>query len=604
MKTIVAATALIFMSFFVNPASAANLKPGDVLTLNFPGETAFDAPFQIDRSGYVTLPEVGRLKLAGRNEEEAETVIWKALSPFFRNINSLKLEMKERRLLLSVLGFVKAPGRVELHDGAAVQDAIMAAGGLKAGAQLDKLQIRRGGQTLSFDFKNYLVTGNTDLLPALKTLDVVFIPASPLTGNVQVDFDARTLTATGDGGNDGSAVEVFGEVHRPGSFAWKSGMTVMDALMRAGGVTRYAGVDQIRIVNNKTPSPFNLREFLDTAQQGLLPTLSRGAIIFVPRSEGEVTMGSNAIRIIGAVHKAGRFEWFQDMSILDLIAFAGGTKPDSDISNVQVLTTDGKGKTHSSVFNLKNFLEKGGELSSLPILKAGDTVMVPRLPSDPNDNRSQWVSQSSERSIYVFGQVGAPGRYAFNANLSFLDILSAAQGPTAEADLRNVQITHRGEKKARTTKLNLALYFKTGDENLLPEIRTEDVIYIPERNSDWRDISKDSTIRVLGSVGRPGRFKFDDQMTILDLLAEAGGPTKTSMPEKIVVVTQSKNGPRSQLFDLIAFAKDGDYTRLPVLRNGDTVYVPSMEQSDWNIFRRGLKDVLSVLSVFALLAAL
>ena len=41
-----------------------------------------------------------------------------------------------------------------------------------------------------------------------------------------------------------------------------------------------------------------------------------------------------------------------------------------------------------------------------------------------------------------------------------------------------------------------------------------------------------------------------------------------------------------------------------VVRPGDTVYVPSTAQSEWRIFFEGFRDVVSILSVIALLKVL
>ncbi|MCV5277039.1 SLBB domain-containing protein, partial [Escherichia coli] len=80
---------------------------------------------------------------------------------------------------------------------------------------------------------------------------------------------------------------------------------------------------------------------------------------------------------------------------------------------------------------------------------------------------------------------------------------------------------------AKVSKLNLSMYFETGDESILPDVRSGDTIYIPEKNKNWLDRSKESTVRVLGEVRDPGRYVFNDNMTVLDLLAEAGGPTNS-----------------------------------------------------------------------------
>ncbi|MCV5654726.1 hypothetical protein OFN54_25655, partial [Escherichia coli] len=94
----------------------------------------------------------------------------------------------------------------------------------------------------------------------------------------------------------------------------------------------------------------------------------------------------------------------------------------------------------------------------MPRVSAGTVVRVHALPDDPSDNKSQWVSQSSDASIYVFGQINAPGRYRFTDEMHFLDILSAADGPTMDADIHNIRVTHRGLGYAKVSKLNLSMY--------------------------------------------------------------------------------------------------------------------------------------------------
>ena len=419
-----------------------------------------------------------------------------------------------------------------------------------------------------------------------------------------MDFDARTLTAAGNAADDRNSIKVFGEVNRPGSFSFKEGADVVDLLMRAGGVTRYAGVEQIRIINDGAPRMFNLKLYLDTGDRTLLPRLVPGDTIFVPQEVEGVTSGTRSVHVIGAVKSPGSYEASDEATLIDVLAAAGGPMAEADTAHIQVLSTDGGDRARSVVFDLSEFIENGGALDALPRVSRGDTVVVPLLPHDPTDDKGQWTRQSTERSIYVFGEVGAPGRYAFNESLNFLDILSAADGPGPSADIRNIRISHRGERQARVTRLDLALYFETGDETLLPSVRPQDVIYVPEKGREWLDESKENTVRVLGAVADPGRYRFDDRMTILDLLAEAGGPTASAYQEKIVVVNVTDSEPAASTFDLVAFAKSGDFAALPVVRPGDTVYVPSMDQSPWSIFTAGLQDVLSIVTLVVLVGAL
>ena len=682
-----------------NARETQTLRSGDIVSVSLPGEPAFDAPFQVGRDGTMVLPEIGPVQVEGLSVIAAKTLIRESLTSVFRDLSNLEVSIAERRLMVQVLGFVNKPGTVDLDYDANVQTALEAAQGLRPGAQLDRMQLRRNGNTEVFNFKEYLDTGSIAGLPAREPMDVIFVPASPLIGNVEVAFHAQTLASVGDSADDESAIRVFGEVQKPGSYSFKPAQNLVDVIMRAGGVTRYAGVEKIRIMADGEPAVFSLKDYLDSGDQSLMPEVVPGATIFVPiaeedvkasartvyvmgevpkpgafemtdgatffdvlanaggpsrfadtralrliRANGEVigfdltgfTEGrgagnvpvvqpgdaifvpekadqtekswlkvapGRAIRIVGEVERPGRYEWSNEMSLLDLMAHAGGARRSGDISKIEILKKDG-GNAHPVVFNLREFMTKGGHFTDLPKLHAGDTINVPSLPPDPGGNKSQWLKQSSDRSIYVMGSVGTPGRYAFSEEMHFLDILSAADGPRQDADIQSIRITHRGSSEAKVTPLNLALYFETGDEGLLPEVRPGDVIYVPSRNREWTQLGSKQTVRVLGAVANPGRYTFDDDMTILDLLAEAGGPTGAAWQESIVVANLVDGEPRAQSFDLVAFARSGDFSRLPVVRAGDTIYVPNIEQSDWHIFMSGVRDVVSLISIVALIGVL
>ena len=150
-----AAVALMMLVLACAPAMAqpdsARLNVGDVLQVVLPGEEGFNTPFKIDRDGRIELPEAGGIAIAGLTLAEAKDKVRAALSVSYRDLSRFNLVMKEHRLLLSVLGYVKTPGPVDLPSGANVQMAINAAGGLSQGAQLDHMQVRRGGQVLLHD---------------------------------------------------------------------------------------------------------------------------------------------------------------------------------------------------------------------------------------------------------------------------------------------------------------------------------------------------------------------------------------------------------------------------------------------------------------------
>jgi len=694
----------VFLLTFTSPTWSADnrlLQAGDVVYIGFPGEAAFNKNFAIDVNGKVDLPELGLFAIAGQTVEGALQKLRVLLKLMYLNGESISMELRQANVMVQVLGYVREPGTYTIAARGNIQTAIEAAGGLIPGAQLDRFQLQRQGENKVFSYKAYLDSGDTTFLPSLNTLDIVFVPASPLTGNVQIEFDAATLSSGGDAGDTESSYRIFGEVKSAGRYSLAPDMSIVDALMRAGGVTRFAGVEQIKVIVDNEPATFNLKQYLETGDDALLPSMRPNITVFVPIQEEEIKTGSNvvyvmgevfnpgafeskagagfldilanaggptrfadsrqmrilhadgevsrfdlvafteqggnsgtmpvvvpgdaifvpqqtetsesswlktppdrAIHIIGQVYNPGRFEWSDEMSLMDLLSHAQGPTARADIAGIRILSKDEHDRILITVFNLDKFIRVGGAMSQVPILKSGDTVVVPELPQDPTDNKANWIRQAKEDSIYIFGQVGSPGRYRFNSDLNFLDILSAADGPTGSADVHQIKIVHRNGTGARQSEFNLAEYFQTGDEWLLPIVFPGDSIFIPEKTANWLDTPKERVVKVLGAVSQPGRYPFNDKMTVLDLLTIAGGTSEGAYLKRIIVLNNSSLETRSVSFNLLKFFKRPDKTELPVVRAGDTIFVPDARESGWHVAMNGVRDTLSVLSVVAIVGAL
>ncbi|WP_105172112.1 SLBB domain-containing protein [Pseudoalteromonas sp. T1lg24] len=685
---------LMLLCWFLSFSLAANddeavIEVGNKIYFNVPGEVEFESTFEVDDKGFVELPEIGKVKLAGKTPKRAESEVKLKLAGVYKALGKFYLEVRSRDLLVTVLGYVNNPSQVSIPANGNIQMVIAKADGIKPGAQLNKLQIRRDDTTTTFDYKAYLDSGDVALLPKLRSGDTVFVPVSPLLGNVQIDFDAQTLSSAGDADGQGQAVTLFGELHSPGSFSYKPDMNIIDALMRAEGVTRYADVTKIRVIQNNTPTIFDLKQYLDSGDTSLLPKIGAGTTIFVPimvddvnttartvyimgevqkpgayeasnqigfldilanaggptrfaetrqikiltpagnnilfdlqaYSEGyqivsipDIAPGdvifvpektdlnekswlkvapTRAVKIMGAIHHPGRYEWSDEMDFTDLFAHAGGPTKGANVNDIKIIR---QGQLLQR-FSLDEYANSDGDSYPLPTIIAGDTIIVEELPHDPKDNKSQWVRQDAKSSIYVLGQVGAPGRYAFDKSLHFLDIISAADGPTDDADLRNIRVTHRNGTQSRVSKLNLALYFETGDETLFPRVLPGDTIFVPEKSKDWLRQPKDQVVRIMGAIKQPGRYSFDDSMSLLDVLAEAGGPTSDALISKIVVINHGCCKEQSRRFDLEKFIKQPNSANIPLLRAGDTVYIPDQGQDFTQRAKNSLVDILTVIAL-------
>ena len=94
-------------------------------------------------------------------------------------------------------------------------------------------------------------------------------------------------------------------------------------------------------------------------------------------------------------------------------------------------------------------------------------------------------------------------------------------------------------------------------------MQRNDVLYIPD--------SDDQTVYVLGEVQRPGAVRLTPDMTFLDALAQAGGPTRDATTARMRLVRPSAGIERDMA--LADFVKSGASPNV-ALRDGDVIYVP------------------------------
>lgn len=483
-------------------------------------------------------------------------------------LGKIPLDMKSA---IKIFGEVYRPGAFNYHEGYSAIDYLLLAGGTTHYASADQIKIIDKDNSVLFNLKEYLDTAKSGNMPKITAGATIFVPVV----TAEVKSDSRT-------------VYVMGQVQKPGAYELGKNSTFLDALANAGGPDQYAEIRKIRLIKKDGSNTlFDMQAFTDGASKTSLPQIAAGDVIYIPIKTdlNEKTWlnvpPNKAVKVIGAVRRAGRFEWSDEMSLLDVLAHAGGPTESADIAHIRIVTSehDKSGKLVAMGFNLSKFIETGGDLSSIPVIRAGYTIEVPELPRSPIDNKAIWTELDPKNTIYIFGEVGKPGRYAFNDRLNFLDILSAADGPTEKADLRDVHVIDRQGIYPQVVHVNLSLYFQTGDPQLIPRVLPGDAIYLPQKSAEAVEINTKHVIKVLGEVKNPGRYRFTSNLTILDLLAAAGGPTNQALVKKILVVNMGTGmETKASTFNLLKFSKTGDVRLLPTLREGDVIYVPNNEE--------------------------
>ncbi len=179
--------------------------------------------------------------------------------------------------------------------------------------------------------------------------------------------------------------------------------------------------------------------------------------------------------VLGAVLLPGSFTFAKSPTVWEAITEAGGPSDDADLSRVEVLS---ESKIAPTVVDLAAAVQ-AGDLSSLPILRPGDTVRVPRR---------EGIRGSLADVVYVFGAVGTQGSQPLS---DAGDLLRAVMrsGPAADANLSDVEILRRSGKQVVSMRVNLRDYL--GKASLVgnPDLQSGDTIYLKRKDPSvgiWR----------------------------------------------------------------------------------------------------------------------
>jgi len=208
------------------------------------------------------------------------------------------------------------------------------------------------------------------------------------------------------------------------------------------------------------------------------------------------------------------------------------------------------------------------------------------------------------RKVYLTGQVGQVGRYAFEVLPDLWTVIRQAGGPTEEADLSKVTVVDpRGIAKVIDLKKVLA----EGKAETLPPLEDGSTINIPRR-ADYlpadifgvqgQDLKP--VVYVTGQVLQPGPKAIEGDLSIYDALALAGGVGPEANLAKIKVLSKAAGGPVSQTLNLSAGATDRTAMNYKV-RYEDMIMVDRRGGNFWSSFR-DIATVLTTISTIVLLA--
>lgn len=418
-----------------------------------------------------------------------------------------------------ISGAVFQPGTYALGDSIrTVRDLIRTANGLTEDAY------RQQASLLRFD---------EDLGEAVRTLNVDSALAGIPRANVPlVPGDSLHIPSVRNLEGERS-VQITGQVREPGSYPYRTDMTVADLLLRGGGLadsTYLKGVLRSRADlyretedgRSERVLPFNLARALNGSGMAEAP-LRPGDEIRIYPLRAEVNE-NKFVEISGAVKEPGQYDYQENLTLKDVILKANGFEEDVYLKEIQVARPkDEEEGMRTLRVPLEGTLEEPEDVR----FAADDTTRaLDAAAKIPVDHRDRVLVRSdptySERNFVTLqGEVRFPGDYALQEDREPLSsVIARAGGMTSNAYPGGGQLV-REEERFILDLENVT----QGTEDM--ELRDGDRIVIP---------TIPNSVSVRGNVAQEGRIKYQDGREVNYYLDRAGGVRDST---KNVYLTQA-----------------------------------------------------------------
>jgi protein involved in polysaccharide export with SLBB domain len=510
-------------------------------------------------------------------------------------------------------GEVTRAATYELKAGEQLADVLGYAGGLKATAGGRRVLVDRilprgtraagGGDRASLD----VALAADGSAPALAVLDGDVVQVPRIADRVR------------------NRIVVNGHVWSPGAQGFTRGLTLEDALKRAGGVKPDAYLGRVLVSRLQSDSTrVQLRAMLRD---------STGATVesFVLQDDDEITTYSRTafrpdryVAISGAVQKGGRFAWREGMTLRDLVLQAGGLSEQAllgqaeiarppEVRDEQTLATTVRVPLDSGYLFAEGRTALAGAREEL--LRPYDNVLIFRDPA-----------RVDAVNVQVRGEVRFPGTYTMRTRTERLsDVIERAGGFTQQGDTSAVyysRLTQETEQVAqlvsrssrRTDSLGRiivdtaaaretarfdnagrrvrvgvdvaeALRRRDTPENLF--VANGDSLYVP---------AKQQTVTVRGEVNSPTALVASGKKLRAYLLAAGGATNMGKASAAYVIQPNGKIESRTRLLWLV--------TLDPTPKPGATVVVPAQGEQRQGSLMQTIVVITQTLTALATVVVL
>lgn len=333
---------------------------------------------------------------------------------------------------------------------------------------------------------------------------------------------------------------VMGEVRVPGSYLVSGMATMTHALYVSGGLNEVGSYRKVQLKRKgKLIATLDLYDLLLKGDSTDDSRLQPGDVVFIPRLKKQVALK-------GQVYKPALYELTKELTLADVLALAGGVRPDANLQNAKLIRNDdSQGKS------LQNLALNSQQLKKTRV-RDGDILIVEALKT------------LQKQTVEVKGATFVNKAYAWQPNLTLTDILNDPRLFSLNADIQNILVkrTAFATKSIEVLKVDWQAIKQGITEDVLLQ-QADEIIVLPRQsekkevkvaeleveqleldensrksllvdlNKTIKDFSSFSQVsRIVNAIGAfkyGGELPLVKEMKVADLVSLAGGLSESAM---------------------------------------------------------------------------
>lgn len=586
--------------------------PGDEVKILLWGRVNAQYNLVVDRDGKITIPQIGPVYVAGQTfEDMSKQIVQKAEQIVGTNVDVTMGALKT--IPIFILGDVQRPGAYTIGSFATITDALLLAGGPTEIGSMRNIQLRRKGKLITtFDLYDLLLKGDKSKDVTLMEGDVVFVPVTgPLVGiagnvkrpaiyelrdrhdlktliemaggliptaytqqvqverivkgekQILVDIDDKNLDKAASFkledadlvkifpivDTDMNAIQLSGNVKRPGKYEVKPGMRISNIIKSTEDLLPETYFDYALIKREKPPF-----------REPVLIPFNLGDVLFKKSKDADVElMPRDQVFIFS--------KWFfEDKPYISVEGeIRGDCKAEQGATEEKKFDTATVGATLRTIeesLTKLGLFDLAAQAKDLQAdLKTTNKITAEKLFNFRLDLQRAGQGDLAARILDIENRAKATCRVALVKNMTVRDALLASGGITTETYLEKAQIV-RKDKTGRfhTLYFNVEKALNGDPANNLTLEKDDRVIIHSLYEYEYRKY-----VSIAGEVAKPGNYRYTEGMRVRDLVFNGGNILESAYLEEaeissLVITERAEVKTKSRVINLrLALAGDPEH---------------------------------------------